>query len=634
MQHAQVVSAKKRNVSERLPRDFPWKVMGALAEGLSGSLPTECNRKLLGALRARSQFAYYALADEWSPQSIAHTGLSVEQFHAKYQAAAFLKKYQFPGDAESRRDVAISGFLSAEAVCDEVNSSDRFGRNLSLNSALAEALPHMREFCSLVLGNLVDLQSVEDNARHGPGSSLCTTKGRVTKYFKYSDLPYTVTASSRAYAKSLIQGDERWFGALSEEYRDRHGIPYHYPISVDHMFEEFLHVVPGNKITFVPKDGRKDRPIAIEPRMNLFLQLGVDGFIRKRLKSWGCDLDYQGKNQRFAMLGSTHRDDRRFATIDLSAASDSVSLSLCHAILPSEWFAYLMDLRSPIGTVTGKGLAPFSLRYEKLSSMGNGYTFAVESLVFLAVCYAALKISQSPYSIKHDVAVFGDDIVVPQHVALLVIELLGSCGFTTNVEKTFVTGKFKESCGKDFFHGVLVRPLSFSDPVSDIKELFALRNRCRHMSDVFSHEGLCPSFDEAVRYIDTLIPRKWLKVVGPPSSEEFDSYLHVTRDEARQSGLLKSRGWVYHFTRLVTKPVEKQGKKFLFRKLMADLRQSSSCRYSSKVWDPTVTGGSVFTVTERNALAVLAVSTSSSIWGSDYGDPVYFEPRHRRNRLS
>lgn len=473
MKNTNAIKSRSRNVSELIPKDFHWKLLSSLVADNAGCLSKDELNEVLGIIRSREPEKVFLLADLWSPQSMAHCGLGVEEFHAKYQIGAFLKKFQFPGSKESRQQVALAGFLHAEDTCREFNSLKYLELESLSPTVLSESsLPLMRQFIEGVLGSTVDLDTIAVNSRHGPGSSLCTTKGRVSAYYKYADLPYTVTAQARPYARALILSDERWYGALQEDYRDRHGIPYHFPISVDAFFEDIFKIAPGNRITFVPKDGRKDRPIAIEPRLNLMLQLGVDGAIRRSLKRFGCDLDTQEKNQRFAKLGSTYTDERRFSTIDLSAASDSVSLKLCEILLPSEWYALLLDLRSPYGEVTANGSAPFSIEYEKISSMGNGFTFALESLIFLAAAYAATRISNPRWNLKNDVAVFGDDIVVPSDSALALIEILETCGFSVNTSKSFVLGEFKESCGCDYYKGTMVRPIHLNGGIKDVKELF------------------------------------------------------------------------------------------------------------------------------------------------------------------
>lgn len=621
--------AKRRHskYDVNVPKDFHWKTFGALVAGLEIHLDELEKSRVHAVLRSRNLDQLYSLSDDWGAQSItSQPDITEEKFFAKYQISAYLKKFPFTGNSAIRRQTALTGFFAAEEVCKKANAR-LHSTGIYPSSLPRNPLKDMRRFVRIVLGDTVPLDEVSYHMRHGPGSSLCTSKGRVTTYYKYRDLPYTVSRDAWAYARAAILCDPRWYGAVQEDYRKRNNIPFHMPISQDHLFEKTLKVVDGNRITFVPKDGRKDRSIAIEPRMNLFLQLGVDGYIRKRLKRFGCNLDSQTKNQRFAFLGSTPADGRNFATIDLAAASDTVSLKLCEAVLPREWYAFLCDLRSAHGAVAGSD-GTFS--YEKMSSMGNGFTFALESLIFLAAAFAAKEsVPGCELDIRRDIAVYGDDLVVPSSIADNLVSILTYCGFSLNLEKSFFTGGFRESCGKDYFRGTLVRPLFLSNNIRHIKELFSVINRVSLLQfSQTEEEGLNVDLAPLIELYRGWVPRKWLTFTGPPSREEFDTYLHIAVN-ARCNTYHRFTGWQYSFRRLITKPIQKSGKNFLYRKLMSNLGHGHTPSiWELKPWDPTsILGGNVFTVTQRNAVTVGVVKSRSSYWSEDYSSCRFSDPR-------
>jgi len=89
----------------------------------------------------------------------------------------------------------------------------------------------------------------------------------------------------------------------------------------------------------------------------------------------------------------------------------------------------------------------------KFCAMGNGYTFPLETVLFLAAARTVV-----PRSEWRDVSVYGDDIIVPAAYSLALIDVLSYLGFETNTKKTHLAGAFFESCGQDFFQGVPVRP--------------------------------------------------------------------------------------------------------------------------------------------------------------------------------
>jgi hypothetical protein len=203
--------------------------------------------------------------------------------------------------------------------------------------------------------------------------------------------------------------------------------------------------IRGNRFTTVPKDALKDRGICVEPSVNVFLQLDVGSALKAKLRRVGWDLAYAEIIHR-AMAQASSRDGTK-ATIDLSSASDTVAYRLVEFLLPDDWFSLLCMLRSPLTQIDGKWT-----HLQKFSSMGNGFTFELETLIFASLCYAV-----GAGDLGIDFFVFGDDIIVPTVVAADLLALLSYSGFIPNERKTFVSGPFRESCGGDYFLGKPVR---------------------------------------------------------------------------------------------------------------------------------------------------------------------------------
>jgi hypothetical protein len=202
----------------------------------------------------------------------------------------------------------------------------------------------------------------------------------------------------------------------------------------------------------VPKDARKDRGIAIEPSLNVFYQLAVGKAIRGRLRErTGVDLQL-GQDSHRRMAREASRTGLH-ATIDLSNASDTVSYNLVKILLPEGWFNLVDTLRSPYTLVKGQWV-----QLHKFSSMGNGYTFELETLVFLAAVAYACYLHGESLDRGSNASVYGDDIILPVKASGTLLALLQWMGFKANAEKTFTTGKFRESCGGDYFDGKAVRP--------------------------------------------------------------------------------------------------------------------------------------------------------------------------------
>lgn len=599
----------------RLPKDYPWKVLGCLAKDLSQYLQIQDSQRLESIIRSRDFSAYMALGEEWGLQCMTPSVVSTAELRARYLLTALLKKFQFQSDAKLRQEAAMKKFITAEIICRSYNRSGYRQITDAEDPYLKTAFSYARLWIQKVIGyDLPDFSVLTDKSRHGPGAATGTVKGHTSVYFKYSDWPYHCTAPALGKAIACIKNDERWLGALEDSYRERFNIPKHVILNQETFWSSVIKLVPGNKIAFVPKSSLIDRTIAIEPTLNLYLQLGVDGFIRSRLKRWSINLDCQMKNRELARQGSLSDDENSPVTIDLSMASDTISKRLCRELLPPEWYDYLMDLRSPVGDLNG-----ISFPYEKISSMGNGYTFALESLLFGALIYGAAKARLGVFDFSAS-AVFGDDLIVPKSLAEDVVNILKRAGFAINSDKSFFKGPVRESCGADWFMGKPMRPVSLTAIPSDVKELFNDYNRIkRHLSLRF---GLADELS-VLQLIHSYIPSKFKNFFGPCSDEEFDTYIH---DESFRHGKYSHSSW--HFKRLVRRPTDIKGKRvglFHFRKLMSSLRPS---RVSLNPWDKKRIGGSAFKVMSPNGSHLAYTFSAAHHWQSSYAElPTVQSPR-------
>lgn len=229
-------------------------------------------------------------------------------------------------------------------------------------------------------------------------------------------------------------------------------------------------VVASSRLSFVPKNDEISRCICIEPTLNVFYQLGFGRILEARLKErFGISLSSQPfKNRALARLGSITDG---LATLDLSSASDSISLLMLKYLLPASFYSMLVRYRSHSVDVKGRG----TVELKMVSTMGNGYTFPLQTIIFSAVVTACMAFRGIPVGTGSSMAnyhlprktwsaraselwsVFGDDIICPSACAEDVVKVLGLLGFTVNRDKSFVKGPFRESCGSDFFNGSDIR---------------------------------------------------------------------------------------------------------------------------------------------------------------------------------
>jgi hypothetical protein len=126
------------------------------------------------------------------------------------------------------------------------------------------------------------------------------------------------------------------------------------------------------------------------------------------------------------------------------------------------------------------------IHQQKFSSMGNGYTFELESLIFWAVLHASMKYSKVKPSVNNH-GVYGDDVIIPARAYTTFKRSLEWLGFSINEKKTHMRGYFRESCGHDYFYGDSVRPF-FQKELVSLRTLysmynFAIRNNRKSFAD-------------------------------------------------------------------------------------------------------------------------------------------------------
>lgn len=339
-----------------------------------------------------------------------------EEFRVAYWRSEAWSKFPFDVGID-RRNVALATFYDAEERCARANERLCDVLNKPIPERYRNYIKHAQSLMAHLFKDFT-LDEVIEHCSWGPGATTSLPRAQASPSNKWV-LAAHITQTALPYYDAF----QRWSG---RNFR-------------------FPTIVEGNKVVTVPKNAKTDRTIAIEPDWNMFFQLGFGSMIRRRLSHrFGLLRPHaQQVNQVLARKGSESGD---LATLDLKGASDSVSLALVELLVPSDVLQHLLNLRSRKGSVDGKVIT-----YEKISSMGNGFTFELETAIF----YCLVRASSG-----HAV-VFGDDIIVNATTASHVVEFLDFMGFTVNEKKSFSTGPFRESCGGHFFSGVNVTPPYF-----------------------------------------------------------------------------------------------------------------------------------------------------------------------------
>jgi len=216
----------------------------------------------------------------------------------------------------------------------------------------------------------------------------------------------------------------------------------------------------------VPKTLKTPRTISVEPSYMMLMQQSIAKPLMSYLESKrfgfkSIRFSDQSVNRDLARRGSI---DGSISTIDLSDASDLVPLGAVvdmFKVCPT-FLNYILDCRTSTALLPDKRI----IDLKKFASMGSALCFPIESMFFFTVVLYSLvrQSGRSPsrrllLNLAKDVAIYGDDILVPSLMGSGVMADLELFGLRVNQNKSFYTGFFRESCGGDYYKGVDVTPL-------------------------------------------------------------------------------------------------------------------------------------------------------------------------------
>lgn len=426
-------------------------------------------------------------------------------FFRDYQAVKLLSKYPYLNTGINTQEVAKEKFDWAEDLCKRTNVRWRMRESGHLFEARVESvISRALRKISHILGDVPALERMDFS--FGPGAAY-GVRGETSVFNKVT----SALECTYAFVDKLQEFLEEFPGWIPEGVHD-------------------VRVVPGSQLAFVPKDAKTDRPICIEPLLNGLYQKGVGTYLRKRLKSFGINLDDQSVNQKLAEKAFRCH----LATVDFSSASDTIAYRIVLDLLPIDWFQFLEVARCPRYQYRGEWS-----NFQKFTSMGNAYTFELETLIFYALAYACCEELGLEVRTGENLSVYGDDVIIPQSAFDLFSEVAIACGFALNHEKSYSSGPFYESCGHDYFLGTLVRPFLIKKRLNKLLPAFyasnvirRLQSRLPAVSGIHSRDSrnsVLHRLDGVHAWVVGRIPRDF-RVVGPEGYG--DGHLIGELDEA------------------------------------------------------------------------------------------------------
>lgn len=459
-----------------------------LNDGKDTQLVNDVNQLLLQAKGDVSELKIpvfgSSLYDSSDTDCVFHNADSVI---ASVVADRFIRKFERPSrDAERLlKRKCVEGWIDFEAshldtVERHVQTSQPTNRAIirsrkTLKEWLRPSKSHQKSFWDYI---------EEAPVEFGPGESFTGSQGDTSVFSKINPnqiFPYgTVSVELAAFAAIIIASNKatrtQYLAFLRKKGDDKYpSVPCkqsieearkNFPDSLRlgaskrvynvalRIYSEIFHAFPldhehclikrGSRGSSVYKDSEKRRFINIECLWDSVIQKMV-GFAFRQCLKFNARIDLDDGQQYHRYLIS-----KPVTTVDESNASDSIVHKLCQKVLSfdsrlvdlldvTRASFILLDVESP----TGRGTFAHQKSWfpvKKTSSMGNGYTFELLSLLLGSL----VRYHDS------DGSVYGDDIICSNEAAEDIIEDIRAAGFIVNQKKSFVNKPFRESCGAFF----------------------------------------------------------------------------------------------------------------------------------------------------------------------------------------
>jgi hypothetical protein len=167
-------------------------------------------------------------------------------------------------------------------------------------------------------------------------------------------------------------------------------------------------------------------------------------------------------------------------------ASDTISSKLIEEVLPRDWYFLLNTFRSKFAAVDKE-----FIKLEKFSSMGNGFTFELESLIF----FVFAQVACDECDVESHVSVFGDDVIIPVSTYDTYCSIVDSVGFTVNKDKSYFCSYYRESCGAHYWGGSCIKPIFLKEELYEEDSILKAANAVRR----FAHRRCDSGCDRNLR---------------------------------------------------------------------------------------------------------------------------------------
>lgn len=490
------------------------------------------------------------IVSSWSP-TVFDASADPTSFLQTHILSQFFKRFLSSEESEPEaiRSLQAKANLDFIALCSE---GDHFDDYALSNPDVKVLLDMMGDIVDDCLGDF-NIPEVYAQCKHGPNST-----NDLPLLYSYEHIKGEQVVGTRHSLQQFwhyLQWDSNLREVLVES-NDRNRA------FINALIIDPIMVVDCVDQLFVPKSFDKLRGMQPFLTVPAFLGQGVGGVITDRLMKVGIDLRTQPDvHCNLARLGSLY-PEMETATIDWSGASDRIWTCLVKRVFSGNstpWYDFMnnccrcdlvrlnfkvldgVSLPEPFtgcdGTVPqilesiGKHCSENNIECyidgvnvtclihgPMFATMGNPITFPLETLLFYAFLTACGKIARErlardPY-IRPDsiddfyVSCFGDDGIINVKSMPEVIKYASLIGWKLNLDKSFTTGAFRESCGGDYYMGLGCRPLMLERPPISFK-LTEKENKLIIQSWLYVAANAANAIIEQLGY-DTSFIDQWL----------------------------------------------------------------------------------------------------------------------------
>lgn len=366
---------------------------------------------------------------EFTPPELGY--VPVGRFKRHQQMQSLLKKYRFAEDAytdEELQDKTLRKYFTEQ---------ERLAVHTPMGPLALKVVQRARKIARSILGSY-DPESVIVNSEFGKKSSIGCSLSLAYIDEKLSTVKAFTGSSqcTRWFFNDVLPDDPLLSRMVAE-------------LGVSPDDERLQH--ESLTLINVPKSWKTYRTITPLTLLSLFYSNGVVKLVTARLREAGLDIRRLQSRHRYLVKGFSM--SRTHATADLSAASDSLTSELLNRILPRKWYCAVKKTFTHQVEYQQDGIAR-TCYTESVLPMGNGLTFPVETLIFYSIIRALGELTD----VRGVFSVYGDDLIYPSKLHRYVARVFPKLKLVLNVDKTYVSYPFRESCGSDFYRGCDVRP--------------------------------------------------------------------------------------------------------------------------------------------------------------------------------